>query len=61
VGTKVLYPLRACVNVADYCDPSSTCTLTYVKSLAMMFESIVPSYPNDSQERIISSYFGKDD
>jgi hypothetical protein len=24
VGMKVLDPLRACLNVADYCDPSST-------------------------------------
>jgi hypothetical protein len=28
-------------------DPSSTGTLTYVKLLAMMFESVVPLYPND--------------
>jgi hypothetical protein len=42
VGTKVLDPLRACVMVADCYDPSSVGTLTCIKSLAMMFESIVP-------------------
>jgi hypothetical protein len=30
-------------------DPSSVGTLTYVKLLATMLESVVPSYPNDSQ------------
>jgi hypothetical protein len=30
-------------------DPSSTGTLTCVKLLAMMFESVVLPYPNDSQ------------
>jgi hypothetical protein len=30
-------------------DPSSISTLTCVKSLAMMFESVVPPYLNDSQ------------
>jgi hypothetical protein len=33
-------PLRACVKVTDYCDPSSTDTLTCVKPLATMFESV---------------------
>jgi hypothetical protein len=33
VGTKVLDPLRACVKVADCCDPSSVDTLTCVKML----------------------------
>jgi hypothetical protein len=32
-------PLRACVKVADYCDPSSAGTLTCVKSLEMCVES----------------------
>jgi hypothetical protein len=30
-------------------DPFSADTLTCVKSLATMFESVVPPYPNDSQ------------
>jgi hypothetical protein len=30
VGTKVLDPQRACVKVADYCNPSSEGTLTCV-------------------------------
>jgi hypothetical protein len=30
-------------------DPSFASTLTYVNSLATMFESVVPPYPNDSQ------------
>jgi hypothetical protein len=46
---KVLNPLRACVKVADCCDPSSTGTLTCIKSLVMIFESIVPPFPNISQ------------
>jgi hypothetical protein len=29
--------------------PFSIGTLTYVKSLATMFGSVVPPYPNDSQ------------
>jgi hypothetical protein len=49
VGTKVLDHLRAHVKVVDCCDPSFTCTLTCVKSLAMMFESIAPPYLNDLQ------------
>jgi hypothetical protein len=36
VGTKVLDPLRAYVNVADYCDPSSAGTLTCVKMVITM-------------------------
>jgi hypothetical protein len=38
--TKVMDPLTACVKVADYCDPSSTGTLTCVKLLATMFDSV---------------------
>jgi hypothetical protein len=30
-------------------DPSSACTLTCVKSLATMFDSVVTPYLNDSQ------------
>jgi hypothetical protein len=33
-------PLRACVNVADCCDPSSAGTLTYIKSLETYVESV---------------------
>jgi hypothetical protein len=47
VGTKVLDPLREYVKVADYCDSSSAGTLTCVKPLATMFESIVPPDPNN--------------
>jgi hypothetical protein len=39
VGTKVLKPLRACVKVADCCDPSSAGTLTYVKTIETCVES----------------------
>jgi hypothetical protein len=35
----VLDPLRACVKVADYCDPSSAGTLTCIKSLETCIES----------------------
>jgi hypothetical protein len=34
VGKKVLDPLRACVKIADCCDPSSASTVTYIKTLA---------------------------
>jgi hypothetical protein len=53
VGTKELDPLRACVKIADCCDQSFACTLTCVKSLATMFESVVPPYPNDSRESFL--------
>jgi hypothetical protein len=33
VGTKVMDHLRACVKVADYCDPSSADTITFIKTL----------------------------
>jgi hypothetical protein len=49
VGTQVLDPLRACMKVADYCNPSSTGTLTCVKSLETFVSSLLPLYPNDSQ------------
>jgi hypothetical protein len=39
VGMKVLDPLRTYVKVADYCDPSSAGTLTYVKTVEMCIES----------------------
>jgi hypothetical protein len=46
-----------CLIVEHWCEipmmrmiyPSSAGTLACVKSLATMFESVVPSYPNDSQ------------
>jgi hypothetical protein len=44
---KVLYPLRACVKVADYCDLFSAGTLTSVKTLETFVESVLPPYPND--------------
>jgi hypothetical protein len=46
---KVLDPLRACVKVTDYCDPSSAGTLTCIKLLVMCVKSILPPCPNDSQ------------
>jgi hypothetical protein len=36
-------PLRACAKVDDCCVPFSTGTLTYVKTLKMCVESILPS------------------
>jgi hypothetical protein len=39
VGTKVLDPLRACVKVADCCNPSSVVILTCVKSIETCVES----------------------
>jgi hypothetical protein len=39
-GQKSADPLKACVKVADYCDPSSTGTLTCLKSLVMCVESV---------------------
>jgi hypothetical protein len=39
-GREVLDPLRACVKVADYCDSSSICTLTCVKSLEIFCERV---------------------
>jgi hypothetical protein len=38
-GHKSAGPLRACVNIADCCDPSSAGTLTCIKSLKMFYES----------------------
>jgi hypothetical protein len=61
VGTKVLDPLRPCVNVADYCDPSSTDTLTCIKSLVMCVES---AFVAVSERFVIAGcffYFGEDD
>jgi hypothetical protein len=45
VGTKVLDPLRACVKVADYCNPSSVGTITSVKSLETFCESVFATVP----------------
>jgi hypothetical protein len=47
-GHESVGPLRACVTVADCYDPSSTGTLTCVKSLEI-FVSLLPLYPNDLQ------------
>jgi hypothetical protein len=46
---KVLDPLRTCLKVADYCDLSSTGTLTCVKLLEMFVSAFLPPYLNDSQ------------
>jgi hypothetical protein len=40
LGTQALDPLRACVKVADYCDPSSAGTLTYVKMIETCVVSV---------------------
>jgi hypothetical protein len=42
-------PLRACVKVTDYCDPSSAGTLTCVESLETFVSALLPLYLNDSQ------------
>jgi hypothetical protein len=41
--------LRACMMVDDCCDPFSTSTLTCVKMIEMIVESVLPSYLNNSQ------------
>jgi hypothetical protein len=38
-GSQVLDPLRRCVNVDDYCDPSSIGILTCVKTIEMCVET----------------------
>jgi hypothetical protein len=48
-GYESAGPLRACVKVANYCDPSFARTLTCVKMIEMCVESVLPLYPNDSQ------------
>jgi hypothetical protein len=48
VGTKVLDPLRACVKVADCCDPSSAGILTCVKSIVTSIESVLSPCLNNS-------------
>jgi hypothetical protein len=44
VGMKVLDHLRVCVKVAYCCDPSSTGTLTYDKTLETCVESDFATY-----------------
>jgi hypothetical protein len=39
MGTKVLDPLRVYVEVGDYCDTSSTGTLTCVKTLVTVLRA----------------------
>jgi hypothetical protein len=57
---KVLDPLRACLKVTDCGDPSSTDTLTCVKSFETCVESVLPPYPNDSQLQIVFFCVGED-
>jgi hypothetical protein len=45
---KVLDPFRACVKVVDCYDPSSTGTLTCIKSLETFVRALLPPYPNES-------------
>jgi hypothetical protein len=40
IGHVSASPLRACVKVANYCDPSSVSTLTYVKMIETCVESV---------------------
>jgi hypothetical protein len=47
VGTKVLDLVRACVKVADYCDPSFVGIITCVKSFKTFVGALLPL--NDSQ------------
>jgi hypothetical protein len=42
-------PLRVCVNVDDCYDPFSAGTLTCIKTIEMIVESILPPYPNNLQ------------
>jgi hypothetical protein len=42
---KLLEPLRACVKVVDYYDPSSAGTLTCVKLLETCVESTFATVP----------------
>jgi hypothetical protein len=48
-GHESAGPLRACVKVADYCDPSSAGTLTCIKSLEAVLRATLPPYVCDSQ------------
>jgi hypothetical protein len=41
-------PLRARVKVDDCCDSFPVGTLTFVKTLEMCVESVLPPYLNDS-------------
>jgi hypothetical protein len=42
-------PLRARVKVDDCYDSFFAGTLTFIKTLEMCIESVLPPYPNDSQ------------
>jgi hypothetical protein len=53
-GHESAGPLRACVKVADYCDPPSAGTLTCIKSLEAVLRATLPPYVCDSQYRIVS-------
>jgi hypothetical protein len=46
MSMKVPEPLRACVKVANCCDPSSAGTLICVKTIETCVESVLPPYPN---------------
>jgi hypothetical protein len=51
-GHKSVGPLRACVKVVDYCDPSFVGTLTRVK----MIETCVQSIFATASERFTIAY-----
>jgi hypothetical protein len=48
-GHKSAGPLRACVKVADYSDPTSTGTLTCIKSLETFVSMLLRPCPNNLQ------------
>jgi hypothetical protein len=54
VDTKVLNPLRTCVKVADYCDPSSAGTLAYVKSIQTCVEN---NFATVSERFVLANHF----
>jgi hypothetical protein len=49
IGHVSAAPLRVCVKVVDYYDPSSVGTLICMKSLETCVESDLLLYLNDSQ------------
>jgi hypothetical protein len=54
-------PLRACVKVANYCDPSSAGTLPCVKSLVTCVESVFATVYEQLAIADCCLCFGEDD
>jgi hypothetical protein len=61
VGHTSAGPLWACVKIVDCCDPSSTGTLTCVKSLETFVESTFAIVPERSAIGECFFSFGEDD